>query len=300
MDLLPSNIDLSAAEVQLVGEVAREQSLKRILDPMVEDYDFILIDCQPSLGLLTINALTAADGVIIPLECEYFSLRGVALLIQTIEKVSERLNPQLELEGILATMYDARTLHGREVLSRVVQAFGPKVFHTVVNRTVRFPETTVAGEPITSFAPVFTRRSGVPGPGARGGGPMPRRVILPGADELFRSTGSVQRAPEVDDAVAERGDDDGATSVATEAPTPTARLSGPRHPSGRQRHDEKITVYVSPAELVDLEHARLMLRANHSLAIDRGRIVREALAVVLADLEAKGEQSILVRRLRSR
>jgi chromosome partitioning protein len=152
MDLLPSNIDLSAAEVQLVGEVAREQSLKRVLAPMVADYDFILVDCQPSLGLLTINALTAADGVIIPLECEYFSLRGVALLIQTIEKVSERLNPQLELKGILATMYDARTLHGREVLSRVVQAFGSKVFHTVVNRTVRFPETTVAGEPITTFA----------------------------------------------------------------------------------------------------------------------------------------------------
>ena len=152
MDLLPSNIDLSAAEVQLVGEVAREQTLKRVLAPLVDDYDVILIDCQPSLGLLTINALTAADGVIIPLECEFFSLRGVALLIQTIEKVSERLNPQLQLEGILATMYDSRTLHGREVLSRVVQAFGDKVFHTVINRTVRFPETTVAGEPITSFA----------------------------------------------------------------------------------------------------------------------------------------------------
>jgi chromosome partitioning protein len=152
MDLLPSNIDLSAAEVQLVGEVAREQSLKRVLAPLLDDYDVILIDCQPSLGLLTINALTAANGVIVPLECEFFALRGVALLIQTIEKVSERLNPQLELEGILATMYDSRTLHGREVLSRVVQAFGPKVFHTVINRTIRFPETTVAGEPITSFA----------------------------------------------------------------------------------------------------------------------------------------------------
>jgi chromosome partitioning protein len=153
MDLLPSNIDLSAAEVQLVGEVAREQSLKRIIEPVVDDYDVVLIDCQPSLGLLTINALTAADGVIVPLECEFFSLRGVALLIQTIDKVKERLNPQLELEGILATMYDGRTLHGREVLARVVEAFGDKVFHTVVNRTVRFPETTVAGEPITTFAP---------------------------------------------------------------------------------------------------------------------------------------------------
>ena len=153
MDLLPSNIDLSAAEVQLVGEVAREQTLKRVLAPVLADYDVVLIDCQPSLGLLTINALTAAHGVIIPLECEFFSLRGVALLIQTIDKVKERLNPQLELEGILATMFDGRTLHGREVLTRVVEAFGDKVFHTVINRTVRFPETTVAGEPITSFAP---------------------------------------------------------------------------------------------------------------------------------------------------
>jgi hypothetical protein len=126
---------------------------------------------------------------------------------------------------------------------------------------------------------------------------MPRRVILPGADELFRSTGSVHRPAETSDDVPAAPN---LTAVATEAPAPTARLSGPRHPSGRQRHDEKITVYVSPAELVDLEHARLVLRANHSLAIDRGRIVREALAVVLADLEAKGEQSILVRRLRSR
>jgi chromosome partitioning protein len=153
MDLVPSNIDLSAAEVQLVGEVAREQTLKRVLEPVLPDYDVVLVDCQPSLGLLTINALTASDGVIVPLECEFFSLRGVALLIQTIDKVKERLNPQLELEGILATMFDRRTVHGREVLTRVVEAFGDKVFHTVINRTVRFPETTVAGEPITTFAP---------------------------------------------------------------------------------------------------------------------------------------------------
>jgi chromosome partitioning protein len=152
MDLLPSNIDLSAAEVQLVNEVAREQTLLRVLTPVLDDYDVVLMDCQPSLGLLTVNALTAAHGVIIPLECEFFALRGVALLIQTIEKIQERLNPRLELEGILATMYDARTLHGREVLARVVEAFGDRVFHTVINRTVRFPETTVAGEPITSYA----------------------------------------------------------------------------------------------------------------------------------------------------
>jgi chromosome partitioning protein len=152
MDLVPSNIDLSAAEVQLVNEVAREQVLLRALEPVLADYDVVLVDCQPSLGLLTVNALTAAHGVIIPLECEYFALRGVALLIQTIEKVRERLNPRLEVEGLLATMYDARTLHGREVLARVVDAFGDRVFHTVINRTVRFPETTVAGEPITSYA----------------------------------------------------------------------------------------------------------------------------------------------------
>ena len=153
MDLLPSNIDLSAAEVQLVNEVAREQTLARALAPVRDDYDIVLIDCQPSLGLLTVNALTAAHGVIIPLECEFFALRGVALLIQTIEKVKERLNPDLEVEGILATMYDARTLHGREVLARVIEAFDTRVFHTVINRTVRFPETTVAGEPITTYAP---------------------------------------------------------------------------------------------------------------------------------------------------
>jgi chromosome partitioning protein len=152
MDLLPSNIDLSAAEVQLVGEVAREQVLGHGLAPIAADYDYVLIDCQPSLGLLTVNALTAAHGVIIPLECEFFALRGVALLMDTITKVQERLNPQLELDGILATMYDSRTTHGREVLARVVEAFEDRVFHTVINRTVRFPETTVVGEPITTFA----------------------------------------------------------------------------------------------------------------------------------------------------
>ena len=153
MDLLPSNIDLSAAEVQLVAEVGREQTLQRVLRPLLPYYDFILIDCQPSLGLLTVNALAASDGVIIPLQCEFFSLRGVALLIDTIEKVRERLNPKLTILGILATMFDPRTLHSREVMARVVEAFGDVVFDTSINRTVRFPETTVAGEPITRWAP---------------------------------------------------------------------------------------------------------------------------------------------------
>ena len=153
MDLLPSNIDLSAAEVQLVTEVGREQTLGRCIAPALDRYDFVLVDCQPSLGLLTINALACADGVVIPLECEFFSLRGVALLIDTIDKVRERLNPKLEIVGILATMYDPRTLHAREVMSRVLDAFGDTVFDTVIHRTVRFPETTVAGEPITVWAP---------------------------------------------------------------------------------------------------------------------------------------------------
>lgn len=153
MELLPSNIDLSAAEVQLVTEVGREQTLGRVLRPILDHYDYVLIDCQPSLGLLTVNALACSDGILIPLECEYFSLRGVALLIDTIEKVRERLNPKLAITGILATMYDPRTVHTRDVMARVVEAFRDIVFDTVINRTVRFPETTVAGEPITVWAP---------------------------------------------------------------------------------------------------------------------------------------------------
>ena len=153
LDLLPSNIDLSGAEVQLVHEVAREFVLGRALQQIIPDYDVVLIDCQPSLGLLTVNALACADGVIVPLECEYFALRGVALLMETIDKVSSRLSPKLQMDGLLATMYDSRTLHTREVLAGVVKGFGDKVFHTVINRTVRFPDATVAGEPITSFDP---------------------------------------------------------------------------------------------------------------------------------------------------
>jgi chromosome partitioning protein len=151
MDLLPSNIDLSGAEVQLVHEVGREFVLGGVLEPIIPDYDIVLIDCQPSLGLLTINALACAHGVLIPLECEYFAMRGVALLMETIDKVSRRLNQNLEIDGLLATMYDSRTLHTREVLANIVNGFGSKVFHTVINRTVRFPDATVAGEPITRF-----------------------------------------------------------------------------------------------------------------------------------------------------
>ncbi len=153
LDVIPANIDLSAAEVHLVNEVAREQILARVIRQVSDKYDVILIDCQPSLGLLTVNALTAAHGVLIPLECEYFALRGVALLVETIDKVRDRLNPAIKLDGIVATMYDSRTLHSREVLERVVDAFGPAVLETVISRTVKFPDASVAATPITSFAP---------------------------------------------------------------------------------------------------------------------------------------------------
>jgi chromosome partitioning protein len=153
LHLLPANIDLAAAELSLVQEVAREQTLRRIVDRLRHRYDYVLIDCPPSLGLLTINALTAADGVMVPLECEYFALRGMNLLMSTIEKVRDRLNPQLELKGIVATMVDTRTLHAREVLERVHEAFGDAVFKTTINRTIRFAEAPVAGEPILTYAP---------------------------------------------------------------------------------------------------------------------------------------------------
>jgi chromosome partitioning protein len=152
LDLLPSNIDLSGAELALANEVAREQTLGRVLQAAEADYDFIIIDCQPSLGLLTVNALTAAHSVLIPLQCEYFALRGVGLLSDIIAKVRARLNPRLEIEGIVGTMYDARTTHSREVLERIEQAFGAKVFRTTIGRTVKFPDATVAGQPITAFA----------------------------------------------------------------------------------------------------------------------------------------------------
>lgn len=153
LDLVPANIDLSAAEIQLVNEVGREHTLARALRPVRRDYDFIIIDCQPSLGLLTVNALACSAGVIIPMECEFFSLRGLALLTDTVEKVAERINFDLEILGILVTMYDRRTKHAREVMSSVVDYFGDKVFDTVITRTVRFPETSVAGEAITTWAP---------------------------------------------------------------------------------------------------------------------------------------------------
>ena len=153
LDIIPANIDLSAAEVQLVNEVARESALARVLRHVEADYDVILIDCQPSLGLLAVNALTAAHGVIVPVEAEFFALRGVALLVETIETVRDRINPRLKIDGIVATMVDSRTLHSREVLQRLKEAFGDLVFDTRIGRTIKFPDASVATEPSTSYAP---------------------------------------------------------------------------------------------------------------------------------------------------
>lgn len=152
LDVIPANIELSAAEMKLVNEFSRENILARILKKIVADYDLIVIDCQPSLGLLTVNALTAAHGVIIPLATEYFALRGVAILEDIIKKVQETTNPTLSLDGVLGTMYDGRTLHSREVMDRLREAFGDKLFKSIIHRTVKFPDATVASEPITSFA----------------------------------------------------------------------------------------------------------------------------------------------------
>ena len=152
LDIIPANIDLSAAEIQLVTEVGREQALAATIRPLRQEYDAIIIDCQPSLGLLTVNALTAADGVIIPVAAEFFALRGVALLMQSIEKVRSRINPDLQIYGVLVTMY-TKTLHSDEVLQRIYEAFRGKVLHSIISRSIKLPDATVAGEPITMFAP---------------------------------------------------------------------------------------------------------------------------------------------------
>ena len=153
LDVIPANIDLSAAEMNLVTEMGRERVLDGNLKKVKNDYDIIFIDCQPSLGLLTVNALTAAHGVLIPMATEFFALRGVALLVQTIDKVKARTNPSLELDGLIPTMHDSRTLHAREVLARLQEAFPTLVFDTAIARTVKFPDATVARKPITQFAP---------------------------------------------------------------------------------------------------------------------------------------------------
>lgn len=150
-DLAPANIDLAASDIELVSEPGREQVLREKLAPVAVSYDYILIDCPPSLSLLTLNALTAAHAVIIPVQTQYFALRGMELLINTINKVTARLNPQLEILGILPTLYDARTTHSREVLEELRETYKQLVFQTVIPLTVKLADSTMAGESILSF-----------------------------------------------------------------------------------------------------------------------------------------------------
>ena len=155
IDLVPSNIELSQAQLDLVGAFTRELLLKEMLRPVRQDYDFILVDCLPSLGLLTINALSAADKVIIPLQADFLAMKGLALLLSTIIRVRDRINPALEISGILFTMANSRTLHSREVIEVTKRAFGDRirVFEATIPTSVRFKEAPAVGMSILTYAP---------------------------------------------------------------------------------------------------------------------------------------------------
>lgn len=152
IDLIPANIDLSGATVELMNEISRESILKRTLLDVKNEYDFCLIDCPPNLGLLTLNALTAAELVIVPTQTEYLAMRSIKELINIIDKVRERTNPELE-KRLLCTMYDRRTIHGKDVIEELRQVFRHQVFDTVITRTIKFADASVAAVPITSYAP---------------------------------------------------------------------------------------------------------------------------------------------------
>lgn len=151
--LAPANIDLAASELELVSEPGRETILKEKLSPLMGRFDFVLIDCPPSLSLLTLNALAAASRVIIPVQTQYFALRGMDLLLQTIEKVRSRINPTLQIAGVLPTMCDARTTHAREVVEELRSTYGTLVFDTVIPATVKLQDSSMAGESILKFMP---------------------------------------------------------------------------------------------------------------------------------------------------
>jgi len=153
LDLIPASRDLAGAEVEMAQMMARERLLARALQPLMESYDYILIDDPPSLGLLTINGLTAADGVIIPVQCEYLALEGLSLLLRTIQQVREVLNERLTLTGVLLTMYDGRTNLGQQVVEEVQNYFPEQVFQTIIPRNVRLSEAPSYGQSILSYAP---------------------------------------------------------------------------------------------------------------------------------------------------
>ena len=152
LDLLPANSKLASAEIELIAELRRESILDRVLEPVQSQYDLILIDCPPSLGILTTNALCAAQQILIPLQCEFLAMRGIRLLLAAIERVQQRLNPELEIVGILATLYSTRTVHAREVLEETREVFGDKVFDVVVHKSIRFAEASVASQAMVEYA----------------------------------------------------------------------------------------------------------------------------------------------------
>ena len=150
-DLLPGNTDLTAAEIELMDAEGREQRLKRALDPLRDRYDFILIDCPPALSLLTLNALTAADSVLVPMQCEYYALEGLSALITTIEALKRKLNPALEIEGVLRTMFDVRNNLANAVSAELTNHFGDLVFRTIIPRNVRLAEAPSHGQSIIGY-----------------------------------------------------------------------------------------------------------------------------------------------------
>ena len=152
LDFIRGHEDLAAAEAAFVSEIAKEHKLRKLLAPVIDKYDVILIDCSPSLGTLTVNALTASNGVIIPMECEYFAVLGLSLVKKTIQKIQENTNPELAIYGILATMFEKKTGHSREVLELIDKEFPNEIFDTIISRTVRFSESNVAGQPVTVYA----------------------------------------------------------------------------------------------------------------------------------------------------
>jgi chromosome partitioning protein len=153
VDLAVSSIDLAGAELALSGMIGRERALEKALAPVRDDYDFVLVDTPPSLGLLTINALVAADGVIVPVQCEYLSLRGLVQLENTLTMIRENLNPNVEIEGILPTMYDRRILHCREAVDILRENFGDLVLHTRIRKTIRYAEAPVKGSSVLKYDP---------------------------------------------------------------------------------------------------------------------------------------------------
>ncbi len=153
MSLIPSNIDLAGAQIELVSRISREKRLAQALEGEIALYDYVLIDCPPSLGLLTLNALSAADDLIIPIQCEYYALEGLGQLLDTIDLVQNNLNPQLSIRGVLLTMYDARTNLSSQVSEEVKEYFSSKIYDTVIPRNVRLSEAPSFGESIFAYAP---------------------------------------------------------------------------------------------------------------------------------------------------